>query len=133
MLLNESVEWSTNQDIVCLSHLRWNWVFQRPQQLLTRAARRNRVFFVEEPLFDATSDPFIECTSPHPNVIVAIPHLPRTGSDTTVDEVLQVLLPTLLEQHAVRQYLLWYYTPMALTYSRDLTPHAVVYDCMDQL
>ncbi|MGZ8365918.1 MAG: glycosyltransferase family 1 protein [Nitrospira sp.] len=133
MLLNESFEWSTNQDIVCLSHLRWNWVFQRPQQLLTRAATRNRVFFIEEPLFDAPNNPFIECTSPHPNVIVAVPHLPRTGSDTTVDEVLQALLPSLLEQHAVRQYLLWYYTPMALTYSRDLTPHAVVYDCMDQL
>ena len=42
-----------NPDLICLSHLRWNFVFQRPQHLMSRFARDRRVFFVEEPVFDA--------------------------------------------------------------------------------
>src|SRR5688572_9633549 len=38
-------------DLVCFSHLRWDFVYQRPQHLLTRCARDRRVFFVEEPIF----------------------------------------------------------------------------------
>ena len=37
--------------LVCFSHLRWNFVWQRPQHLLTRAARNHRVVFIEEPVF----------------------------------------------------------------------------------
>lgn len=42
-----------NYDVVCFSHLRWSFVFQRPQHLLSRCARERRVFFVEEPMFSA--------------------------------------------------------------------------------
>ena len=34
-------------DLICFSHLRWNFVFQRPQHLMSRYARAHRVFFVE--------------------------------------------------------------------------------------
>lgn len=37
-------------DVVCLSHLRWDFVWQRPQHLMSRCARERRVFFVEEPM-----------------------------------------------------------------------------------
>src|SRR3954454_633133 len=40
-------------DVVCLSHLRWDWVWQRPNPLLSRCARSHRVFSVEEPIEDA--------------------------------------------------------------------------------
>jgi hypothetical protein len=43
---------SEMRDLVCLSHLRWDFVFQRPQHLLTRCAGQRRVFFFEEPVFD---------------------------------------------------------------------------------
>src|SRR3954470_11706695 len=43
----------SHPDLVCLSHLRWDFVFQRPQHLMTRFAKRQRVFFVEEPVFGA--------------------------------------------------------------------------------
>src|SRR4028118_738956 len=43
-------------DLVCLSHLRWNFVYQRPQHLLTRCAKKRRVFVIEEPIFDAAQD-----------------------------------------------------------------------------
>ncbi|OQW37223.1 MAG: glycosyl transferase [Nitrospira sp. SG-bin1] len=133
MSLNQSIESSTSPDILCLSHLRWNWVFQRPQHLLTRAAGKRRVFFVEEPVFDATSAPFMELTSPHSDVIVAVPRLPRDSNGAEIEAIQSRLLQSLLEEQAVRRYLLWYYTPMALPFSRDLTPLATIYDCMDQL
>ena len=56
-------------DIVCFCHLRWNFVYQRPQHLLSRFARQGRVFVIEEPVFDAgvgaanfhiTKDPQLE-------------------------------------------------------------------------
>ena len=43
------------------------------------------------------------------------------------------LLDTFVERQAIRDFVLWYYTPMALPVARGLQPSAVVYDCMDQL
>src|SRR5262245_15147700 len=33
--------------IVCHCHLRWDWVWQRPQQFLSRLSKRHPVLFVE--------------------------------------------------------------------------------------
>jgi len=38
-----------------------------------------------------------------------------------------------VEEHDLQSYLLWYYTPMALPFTRHLAPAAIVYDCMDEL
>src|SRR4051794_31097609 len=38
-------------DLLVFSHLRWDFVFQRPQHLMTRCARHRTVHFVEEPRF----------------------------------------------------------------------------------
>ena len=62
-------------DLVCFSHLRWNFVFQRPQHLLTRCARERRVFFFEEPIFDADT-PRLDTSRDSSGVTVAVPHLP---------------------------------------------------------
>ena len=62
------------QDVVCFSHLRWNFVFQRPQHLMTRCAADSRVFFFEEPLVDADT-PHLEVRQDR-GVFVAVPHLP---------------------------------------------------------
>ena len=64
---------------------------------------------------------------------VVVPHLPQSTSDTKRDRLLREMLDRLLRQHDVRDYLLWYYTPMALSFTDHLTPAAVVYDCMDEL
>ena len=42
---------AVTQDLVCFSHLRWNFVYQRPQHLLSRFAKHFRVFFIEEAVF----------------------------------------------------------------------------------
>src|SRR5215212_3009110 len=63
--------------IIVHSHLRWDFVWQRPQQLLSRLATTNPVLFVEEPLMlDDVSTPVLHLTTPHPGVTRAVPHLP---------------------------------------------------------
>jgi UDP-galactopyranose mutase len=115
--------------IVCLSHLRWNFVFQRPQHLLTRFARNRRVIFFEEPVEDAEGTR-LDVTRDPSGVLVAVPHV-RPGEDTIAQ--MRLLLDDLLAVEDVNRYVLWYYTPMARAFTRHLTPEAIVYDCMDEL
>jgi UDP-galactopyranose mutase len=119
-------------DLVCLSHLRWNFVFQRPQHLLSRFAKERRVFFFEEPVFGKGRARLQVTRSPE-GVWVAVPHLPEGLDEQSVLEAQQVLLDELLQRHAVKRYVSWYYTPMALGFTRHLQPSTVVYDCMDEL
>src|SRR5687768_12336252 len=119
-------------DLVCLSHLRWNFVFQRPQHLMTRFARERRVFFIEEPHVGAGADR-LEVTQPHPGVHVVVPHLRAHANDGARTSAQAALVDRLLHEHAVRDFVLWYYTPMALPFTQHLRPLATVYDCMDEL
>lgn len=119
-------------DLICFSHLRWNFVFQRPQHLLTRCGRDRRVFFFEEPLFD-TDGPRLTVTGDPSGVIVAVPHLP-TGLDAeAIASELTALLDGLIAGEQITSFVAWYYTPMAWVFSRHLEPSAIVYDCMDEL
>src|SRR5688572_23116847 len=118
-------------DVVCLSHLRWNFVFQRPQHLMTRCARDRRVFFFEEPLFDA--DTARLQTIRDQNVFVCVPHLPHGLTPPGVANELRRLLNELLATFNLDHPILWYYTPMALAFTGDVPASAVVFDCMDEL
>jgi UDP-galactopyranose mutase len=119
-------------DLICLSHLRWNFVFQRPQHLMTRCARDRRVFFVEEPVIGGRTDPRLEIETSS-RVCVVVPHLPAGLSAACIERVQRALLDELIEQQQIEQYLLWYYTPMALAFTDHLAPAATIYDCMDEL
>ncbi len=119
-------------DLVCLSHLRWDFVYQRPQHLLSRAARDRRVFFIEEPVFDA-DEPHLSLARREEGVIVGVPHLRPGMASEQVEEALRLLLNRLLITEGIRDYVLWYYTPMALGFSNHLRPLATVYDVMDEL
>lgn len=120
--------------LVVFSHLRWDFVFQRPQQLMTRFARNRRVLFVEEPLFDARRT-FVEATDPWPSVRVLRPHTPAEATGFHDDQIalLRPLIAESLERAAVSEHVAWFYTPMAVPLLHALTPRAVVYDCMDEL
>lgn len=119
-------------DLVCLSHLRWSWVYQRPQHLMTRAARDRRVLVFEESV-TGSSRPWTEITTPAPNVTVATPHLPDGLSPREGQAVLRELLDTALAREGIRRFTLWYYTPMALPFTSHLEAEGIVYDCMDEL
>src|SRR3954463_6811717 len=94
-------------DVICLSHLRWNFVFQRPQHLMTRCARDRRVFFVEEPVFDEGIAPHLQIDSGGP-VAVVVPHLPADLEDAPRDAALRRLLDELIARKKMTEYLLWY-------------------------
>ncbi len=115
-------------DLVCFSHLRWDFVYQRPQHLLSRAAKSRRVLFVEEPYYGVPR-PSLEIRRDPSGVTIAIPHLPH-GADAVP---LQALLNFLLSAYDITKFVAWYYTPMALDFSAHLRPTAIVYDCMDEL
>lgn len=118
-------------DLVCLSHLRWDFVFQRPQHLLSRCARSRRVLFFEEPTFDegvARLD-----IIKHPDgVEVAVPRLPLGTTEAEVYALLRHLFDSHMAEHS-SNYVLWYYTPMMLSFTEHLRPLCTVYDCMDEL
>jgi UDP-galactopyranose mutase len=118
-------------DVVCLSHLRWGWVWQRPQHLLSRCAKKRRVFYVEESLHDGTTR--IEVQRTEHGVIVVTPHVPIGLTLQELDAVQQTLLDELFLQFEIDEYLLWVYAPMAAAWAEHLRPVATVYDCMDEL
>src|SRR5687767_2981333 len=120
-------------DMICLSHLRWDFVYQRPQHLMSRFARVGRVFFVEEPIFVNDNVAQLDIGKRDENLFVVTPRLPKGLSETEVNIAQQSLLDELLAERAVDDYILWYYTPMALAFTHHLNPSAVVYDCMDEL
>lgn len=121
-------------DLLCLSHLRWGFVYQRPNHLMSRFARERRVFFVEEPITDgADPTPRLELTSPEPGLTVVVPHLPPGLTADAAERQTQLLLEQLATEHEIRTPVLWFYTPMAVGYAPDVAPSAVVYDCMDEL
>lgn len=93
--------------ILCFSHLRWDWVFQRPQHLLTRAARSARVLFWEEPVWTEAGPPRVEARSTAEGVLVLRPHLPG-GCDPAAAQ--RRLLDEALRGKGAA-LILWYYTP----------------------
>lgn len=119
--------------LLCFSHLRWNFVFQRPQQLLTRAAGAYCVLYFEEPVFEGDARPRLSITAPFPRVEVATPVLPAGLTNDGIDASLADLLDGLLAARPAATLTTWYYTPMALAFSSHLEQDVCVYDCMDEL
>ena len=119
--------------LLCFSHLRWNFVFQRPQHLMSRFARERRVIFWEEPETapgDSVSLRITPCRET--GVIIATPLLPEGLSDAERDDNLKTLLNGFLDGEE-GPVIRWYYTPMMLPFSRHIDAAATVYDCMDEL
>jgi glycosyltransferase involved in cell wall biosynthesis len=110
---------------LCFSHLRWKFVYQRPQHLLSRAARTYRVFFIEEPVW-SEERPHLEIHQDPCGVNVVTP---RVSSAEEIGRLQQQLYDGLADERLI----LWYYTPLALNHSRSLKADLVVYDCMDEL
>jgi glycosyltransferase involved in cell wall biosynthesis len=120
--------------IVVFSHLRWNFVHQRPQQLLSRLAQRWRIVFVEEPVPGAEREQ-LEVFEAAPNVQVWRPRV--TGDAPGYHDAhlptVQKLLTEGMRAHRIADYWLWFYTPMAVPLASCLKPRGIVYDCMDEL
>jgi glycosyltransferase involved in cell wall biosynthesis len=120
-------------DLLVFSHLRWDFVFQRPQHLLTRHAKYRRVFYFEEPVFGMTEVPRLHLRETAQNVLIVIPYLPSSIESEKMEATLIDLVDELVYEEELIDYTIWYYTPMALNFSRHLEPRAIIFDCMDEL
>jgi UDP-galactopyranose mutase len=118
--------------LLVLSHLRWDFVFQRPQHLMTRAAAGYEVLFVEEPVEEDVAAPRLDRFE-RQGVAVMRPVLPRGLSAEVSVAAQRALLDTLLDPRAGRELVLWFYSPMFVALAGQLPADAVVYDCMDEL
>ena len=119
--------------LICFSHLRWEFVLQRPQHLMDRFRRQMAVIVWEEPIFsDVTVADLALKTCARSGVIVATPMLPRGAAAAEQGPMLRQLLDRLVAQNDA-PLTLWYYTPMMLPFSQHLDAACVVYDCMDEL
>jgi len=122
-------------NLICFSHLRWNFVFQRPQHLMSRFARDMHVIYWEEPVDIAPGETaylMVREADDARGVIVVVPHLPQGMPE----DAREAALSRLLDAHvaALRGSLItWYYTPMMLPFSRHLDADVTVFDAMDEL
>ncbi len=130
------------QDIVCFSHLRWDFVWQRPQHLLSRLSKHARVFFVEEPVTNLDSygehlHHFEGRGADNVRVVRLVQpakdHRWLGHGDPATQDTYEKLLRGFLKQEGVTNPLLWFYTPMALPFAKALPHGGVVYDVMDEL
>jgi UDP-galactopyranose mutase len=117
--------------LVCFSHLRWNFVLQRPQHLMSRFAAERRVIYWEEPVYGDFEAEARCAPCARTGVEVITPHLPE-GLDAEAEEA---TLRRLLDETVadLGPVIRWYYTPMMLAFSAQLRSACTVYDCMDEL
>lgn len=127
-----STSLSKNYDVICFSHLRWDFVFQRPQHLMTHFTRQGRVFFVEEPVSSSDASR-MDISDRGNNIYVCLPHLGDDRGEASVDETISAMMSKFVSDQSVEEYITWFYTPMMHDWARDLSPQATVYDCMDEL
>lgn len=119
-------------DLVCFSHLRWDFVYQRPQHLISRFAKQFRTFFIEEPVFHKAADTF-QVKLAAEGVWVVTPLLNEVNSDVSIITRQKRLLSRVFINKRIEKFISWYYTPMALKVSSHLKPEMIIYDCMDEL
>ena len=129
--MNKNYDSLTQFDFICFSHLRWNFVFQRPQHLMSRCSKLSRTFYVEEPIFSNEPD---HCRyALQGSIGIVTPVLSEESPGQNIADRQEVLLRDFFLSQSITKYIFWYYTPMALSFSRSFKPALVIYDCMDEL
>ncbi len=128
-------------DLVCFAHLGWDFVYQRPQHLMSRCATERRVFYIEPPVFDGTvatlevrkREGVLHVVTPHlPPELDTVPLAEALGEEGVIAALCEPLSAFLAEE-GIGDFIAWYYSPMALACTRQLHPVVTIYDCMDEL
>jgi UDP-galactopyranose mutase len=124
---------SVSYSLICLSHLRWDFVYQRPQHLLSRFAQERNVYFFEEPIY--SDEPTrLDVSRREDNLFVLVPRISHADRDArNVAEIEREMLDGFIAAENIEDFVLWFYTPMALDFASHLEPLATVFDCMDEL
>jgi glycosyltransferase involved in cell wall biosynthesis len=126
--------------VICFSHLRWGFVWQRPQHILSRLASQQRVYVVEEPTYRSDCEaPFLKVEQAG-KVKVLNPVFPESmfkqyGFGAHINASIADLLSAYCsERPDLHSAIVWYYTPMAMgSLPGVVDPQVVVFDAMDEL
>lgn len=129
-------------DIVCISHLRWDFVWQRPQHLLASLSAYGRVLFVEEPVArSGLLEPYLEVLPGHSAEDVTVLRLIQPadkpgwlghGNPLTQSTYSQLLREFLYEE-SFESPVLWLYTPLGLDFTETIPHSLLVYDVLESL
>lgn len=115
----------TAYDMIVFCHLRWDFVYQRPQHLISRLSQKFKILVVEEPIgkrADADNKPEIREISASLHIMrPKIEHLQELGN--------------YLKKHLkLNQYrIAWFYSAAFSSVLDEINFETVVYDCMDEL
>jgi len=120
--------------LICFSHLRWDFVLQRPQHLMNRFARHRQVYFVEEYIPTDHHSAYLEYHSFENTEVVSVrPRIPHHWDEARRIAGLASLLDLMVKLNGIVRPVLWFYSPSMFAFARHLEASAVVYDCMDEL
>lgn len=120
--------------LICFSHLRWDFVLQRPQHLMSRFAGEYRLFFWEEAIPTDHHLPYLEFHAFEGTTVQSIrPRVPARWSPEDQARALSDLLDQMMGLAGIHRPVLWFYTPMMWPIAAHVDAAAVVYDCMDEL
>lgn len=120
-------------DLLVFAHTRWDFVFQRPQHLMSRFAKYRRVYYFEEPIFGMTDQPRLHMRETSEGVHVYVPYLPKITKSEDIEAALRDLVNELIFEEAISEYSCWFYSPMAWSFTNHLKPAAVIFDWMEEL
>lgn len=118
--------------LLCFSHLRWDFVYQRPQHLMSRFSKYYKVFFIEEAVYYDGADSYVAHTAKE-NVMVVKPYLDEKKQSVRHEERLKNFIDVFIKEQQIENFISWYYSPMALLFTAHLQPRLLIYDCMDEL
>ena len=120
--------------LICFSHLRWDFVWQRPQHLMSRFADSHRLFFWEEAIPTDHHLPYLEFHAFAGTSVQSVrPRVPARWSPEDQARALSGLLDQMMGLTGIHRPILWFYTPMMWPIAAHVDAAAVVYDCMDEL
>lgn len=121
------------KNLICFSHLRWNFVYQRPQHIIKRLSNQFNTVYLEEPIYDAIELPHHCFTQINDSLSIVVPHLLSGSSREDTVAQMEAMLKSILKVDDGEDFIFWYYTPMAFEFAQSFTPKLTIYDCMDEL
>jgi len=100
---------------------------------MSRFAKEARVFYIEEPTYTRYPDKLQVHIDPANGVHIVTPELEAGEMQQSFEQRMKKLVDQFLRIYHTSEFIIWYYAPMALAFTRHLNPLLTVYDCMDEL
>lgn len=114
----------SHYDLVVFCHLRWDFVYQRPQHIISRIAKKGEVLFIEEPLqFSPEEENRAHIYKVSDTITVLQPKV------KTTEEIKEIFK----DRPMISARVGWVYSPAFIPLLETFSFNKVVYDCMDEL